>query len=108
MVAIPVNDERRRVQRIPHAVRLEFSWKGQAWRAKTQDLNRVGALIASPVTCPAGTLLDITNLDNGRTACFRVAWAWFGDTDGVDRFKLGLEAAEPKDDFWGLELAGQA
>ena len=108
MVAIPVTDERRRVQRIPHAVPVEFSWKGQARRAKTEDLNRVGALIVSPVTCPAGTVLEITNLSNGCTACFRVAWAWFGDTDGVDRFKLGLEAAEPKDDFWGPEVAGQA
>jgi len=96
------DDERRRSRRIPLEVPLQFAWKGATHHARTVDLSREGAMVFAPVTCPAGTELEIVNLHSQRRGRFRVVWAWFGDGSATGRYKLGLEAVETHGSFWGL------
>jgi len=86
-------------------VPLQFEWKGVTHHARTADLSRQGALVLAPVTCPAGTELEIVNLHSQRRARFRVVWAWFGDESPAARYKLGLEAVEMQGSFWGATYA---
>lgn len=99
------DSDRRRTRRIPLSVPLEFAWRGLTHRARTEDLNRDGALVQSPITCPAGTILEVTNLYSRRKARFRVVWAWFGEREGTGRYRLGLESVDLDDEFWGVSFA---
>jgi hypothetical protein len=99
------DDERRRWRRIPLEVPLQFEWKGATHHARTADLSRDGALVLAPVTCPAGTELEVVNLHSQRRGRFRVVWAWFGDGSLTGRYKLGLQSVDSQGSFWGVSSA---
>jgi len=100
-----VEIDRRRSRRIPLEVPLQFDWKGATHHARTTDLSRDGALVLAPVTCPAGSEIEVVNLHSQRRARFRVVWAWFGDGSPTGRYKLGLEALDRESSFWGETFA---
>jgi hypothetical protein len=98
--------ERRSSRRIALEVPLQFEWKGATHHARTSDLSRDGALVLAPITCPAGTELEVVNLHSQRRGRFRVVWAWFGDASSPSgRYKLGLQALDTQRSFWGVSYA---
>jgi hypothetical protein len=89
--------DNRRSPRILRKVLLRIERGGTFTMAHTAVINLHGALILSKVPFDDDTRLDVTNLQVGVRAVFRVVWC--GEPDG-GYHKLGLELVD-ECDFWG-------
>lgn len=87
-------------------VALRVSCEGRARDAETAVVNRHGALLLAPEAYPEGTILEITNLESGRSASFVVVWTGGPATRRLVR--LGVELREGPEDFWGPDYERMA
>lgn len=91
--------EGRRSPRVLLRVGLKVAAQGNTRDAETAVVNRHGALLLARQPYAEQDSLDITNLESGRTAPFRVVWS--GGPGPRSLFKIGVELAEEIEDFWG-------
>ncbi len=70
--------------------------------AETVAVSRFGALLRTPSLFKVGAPLTVTNNFSHETAQFRVAWIAREKSDG--RWDTGIEAAHPREDFWGIRF----
>src|SRR5512141_2725349 len=69
----------RRLPRIPLRLPIELTWRGDAWRAETEDVGPGGCLVLSPRALPSDGSLVLTLRNEERADALRVygsvAWA---------------------------------
>ncbi len=73
--------------------------------AETVVVNRFGALLRAPAPLKHGSEFTLTNTFSGQVEKFRVVWA---GQKQADHWDIGVEAVNPRDEFWGLSLPPQA
>jgi hypothetical protein len=93
--------QRRRSERIPLELPMEFEWRGASHSAVTALVNDDGALVRSPVSCPLKARLPARNPETGVEGLFEVAWTWVESEDADRQNRLGLKMLEPGPVFWG-------
>ncbi len=71
-------------------------------KAETAMVSRFGALLRIPVKVKKGTTLKATNIFSTQTEEFRVAYVAEFRTEG--KWDVGVEAVNPRDDFWGIRF----
>ncbi len=71
-------------------------------KAETVMVSRFGALLRVPVKPKKGTTLKATNIFSSQTEEFRVAYVAEFQTEG--KWDAGVEAVNPRDDFWGIRF----
>lgn len=96
---MPDTIDGRRSPRVLLRVGLTLIADGLARDAETAVVNRQGALVLAPQAYAEGATLDITNLESGRSAPFRVVWSGGAAPRGLS--KIGVELVEEIEDFWG-------
>lgn len=89
----------RRSPRVLLRVALKVAAQGEARDAETAVVNRHGALLLARQPFAEAESLEITNLESGRKAPFRVVWS--GGPGPRAMFKIGVELVEEIEDFWG-------
>ena len=70
--------------------------------AETAVVSRFGALLRTPSLFKMGTALTVTNNFSHETEQFLVVWIAEEKSDG--RWDTGIEAAHPREDFWGIRF----
>jgi hypothetical protein len=94
------SSEERRSPRVLLRVALKVGAPGaEARDAETAVVNRHGGLLLARQPFAEQESLEITNLESGRKAPFRVVWS--GGPGPRSLFKLGVELIAKIDDFWG-------
>lgn len=91
--------EGRRSPRVLLRVDLKVTAEGDTRDAETAVVNRHGALLLARRPYAEEENLEITNLESGRKAPFRVVWS--GGPGPRTLFKIGVELVEAIEDFWG-------
>jgi hypothetical protein len=71
-------------------------------KAETVMVSRFGALLRVSVKPKKGTTLKATNIFSSQTEEFRVAYVGEFQTEG--KWDAGVEAVNPRDDFWGIRF----
>ena len=99
--------EKRRGERVLIRIPVQVQGKAQDGRevveaAETAVVSRFGALIRIPVLLSMGSTLTITNQFSHEAEQFRVAWVGNKAVEG--RWDIGVEALNPRDDFWGIRF----
>jgi hypothetical protein len=89
----------RRSPRVLLRVALKVGAPGDTRDAETAVVNRQGALLLARQPYAEQESLEITNLESGRKAPFRVVWS--GGPGPRSLFKIGVEMVEEIEDFWG-------
>jgi PilZ domain len=79
--------ERRRSPRILREIAIRLDGDGRSCTALTAVINRHGAMVLAPVAFPEEAVLDLSNLENDRSARCRVVWC--AESEGGH--KLGVE-----------------
>jgi hypothetical protein len=87
------DDDGRRTCRIPLTERFPCVWNGATDRAQTENLNRDGTLILSPMTCRTWTVIEVTSSHDRDAAQCRAVWAGSWETGGSGRVELGVHAS---------------
>ena len=70
--------------------------------AETTLVSRSGALLRMASLLKLNSPLAVTNNLSRETEAFRVAWVAEVKVD--DRWEIGIEAANPQEDFWGIRF----
>jgi len=96
-----MQQQRRRSERIPLELPMEFEWRGTSHSAVTALVNDDGALVRSPVPCPLKARLPARNPETGAQGLFEVAWTWVEAEDADRQNRLGLKMLKPGPVFWG-------
>ena len=68
-------------------------------------VSRFGALLRMGSLLKMGSALTATNSLSKEEEVFRVAWIGERRPDG--RWDIGVEAANPREDFWGIRFPAQ-
>jgi len=68
-------------------------------------VSRFGALLRMDSLLKMGSALTVTNSLSKEEEVFRVAW--IGERRPDDRWDIGVEAANPREDFWGIRFPAQ-
>jgi len=68
-------------------------------------VSRFGALLRMDSLLKMGSALTVTNSLSKEEEVFRVAWIGERRPDG--RWDIGVEAANPREDFWGIRFPAQ-
>ena len=68
-------------------------------------VSRFGALLRMDSLLKMGSALTATNSLSKEEEVFRVAWIGERRPDG--RWDIGVEAANPREDFWGIRFPAQ-
>jgi len=89
----------RRSSRVLLRVALKLTAEGRTQDAETAVVNGHGALLLARESYAEGISLEVTNLESGRTAPFRVVWS--GGPGPRGHFKIGVELPDGIEDFWG-------
>lgn len=99
--------ERRRGERVLirvpvqlHGVAQDGSELKEA--AEAVVVSRFGALLRTHTPLQKGSSLTVTNGFSMETEKFRVVWVSDKPTD--ERWDVGVEAADPREDFWGIRF----
>lgn len=107
MASKPNLREKRRSERVLICVPIEVS--GEAIDGSplvgpgdTAVVNRHGALILLPVRLKPDSQVTLTNKFSNNTETFRVVWS--GEKPEQGRYEVGIEALNPRDDFWGIRF----
>jgi len=91
--------DERRSPRVLLRIAVRLAQEGLSRDAETAVVNRHGALLLVREACAEGVTLELTNLESGRSASFRVVWSGGEGPRGLS--KLGVTLLEPIEDFWG-------
>ena len=99
--------EKRRGERVLIRVPVKVRGVAQDGRevtetAETAVVSRYGALLCLPTLLKIGSTVNVTNGFSQEAEQFRVAWLADKQTDG--RWDTGIEALNPRDDFWGIRF----
>src|SRR5712692_5675015 len=70
--------------------------------AETVVISWFGALLRMHSMLEKGSLLTVTN-SSSKASQFRVAWVGTQLPDG--RWHIGIEALNPREDFWGISFS---
>ncbi len=102
-----VRQEKRRGERVLIRVPIQVQGVGAddnqvAEAAETAVVSRFGALLRVPTLLKVGSSLKVTNAFSKETEEFRVVWISEIRKDG--RWDTGVEAKNPRDDFWGIRF----
>ena len=92
--------EKRRSPRILRRLllRIRFENEDVAYDASTAVINRGGALILCPLEFADGARIEVTYVERGVSALFRVVWCG----QPLDSFyKAGIQLLVEDLDFWG-------
>ena len=89
----------RRSPRVVLQVPIRIAGGESTCEGQTAVVNRQGALILCPLRYPDESALEITNLESGESASFRVVW--WGQDDPRGMHKAGTEMLEDRPRFWG-------
>ena len=99
--------ENRRSERV--LIRVPIEVRGEAFDntpfsgpGDTAVVSRHGALVLLPVRLKPDSQLTLTNKFSQETETFRVVWSAEKPKDG--RYESGIEALNPRDDFWGIRF----
>ena len=96
-------ESRRRSPRIAAQVPISVGYEGVVVEGQTAVVNRHGALILCGVNCTEGGLLEITNRTTREQVHCRVVWCGSEIVHG--QRKLGVEMAEDRPAFWGIDFS---
>lgn len=96
-------ESRRRSPRVPMQVPIEVAFAGVTVDGHTALVSRHGALILCGVNCAKNDLLDITNRTTHEHVRCRVVWCGSEIVD--DQRKLGVETADDRPAFWGIDFS---
>jgi hypothetical protein len=98
---------RRRSPRILREIRIAVTCGEETVPGRTNVLSRHGALILCSLNLHLGEELTVTNRATGEaTACHVV---WCGDmVISTGERKFGVEMAEDRPGFWGIDFSGMA
>lgn len=88
----------RRSPRVVFQVPIRIASGETTCEGRTAVVNRNGALLLCPVKYPDESL-EITNMESGETAPFRIVW--WGQDDDAGMHKAGTEMLEARPHFWG-------
>ena len=107
MATEPHPREKRRSERVLIRVPIEVSGialdgSRLASPGDTAVVNRHGALILLPARLKPDSQLTLTNKFSRETETFQVVWSGEKPNDG--RYEVGIEALNPRDDFWGIRF----
>jgi len=91
--------EERRSPRVLLRIAVRLILDGVPRDVETAVVNRHGALLLVKEDRAEGETLELTNLESGRTASFRVVWSGGEGPRGLSR--LGVTLLDPIEDFWG-------
>ena len=89
--------ENRRSPRILRRVPIRIDCDSTGCAAHTAVINRQGAMILCTVSFESEARIDVTNLQTGQKAPFRVIWC---GEPAEGYHKLGIQLLEELD-FWG-------
>jgi len=99
--------EKRRSERV--LIRVPIEVKGETMNGQkfedagyTAAVNRNGALVLLTARLKPDSQLTLTNKFTQETETFRVIWSAEKPTEG--RHEAGIEALNPRDDFWGIRF----
>ena len=96
-------ESRRRSPRIAAQVPISVGYEGTVVEGQTAVVNRHGALILCGVNCSEDGLLEITNRTTHEQVHCRVVWCGSEILEG--QRKLGVEMAEDRPAFWGIDFS---
>ncbi len=99
--------EKRRGERVLIRIPLEINGVGEDGSAvsepsETVVVSRFGAMVRTATPLKKGSHLTVTNGFSKEVEKFRVAWLGEKQSDG--RWDVGIEAASPREDFWGIRF----
>jgi len=99
--------EKRRSERV--LIRVPIEVKGETVDGQglqdvgyTAVVNRHGALVLLTARLNPDSQLTLTNKFTQETETFRVIWSGEKPTEG--RYEAGIEALNPREDFWGIRF----
>lgn len=103
----PEKQEKRRSERVLIRVPIRIRGVGHDGRevvepAETTVVSRSGALLRTSSLLKLDSPLAVTNDLSRATANFRVAWIAEIKHDGL--WEIGIEAADAREDFWGIRF----
>ncbi len=107
MPSEPDHREKRRSDRV--LIRVPIEVQGETVEGQpvkdvgyTAVVNRHGALVMLTARLSPNSQLTLTNKFTQETENFRVIWSGEKPTEG--RYEAGIEALNPRDDFWGIRF----
>ncbi len=99
--------EKRRGERVLIRIPVQLKAVGQDGSevnepAETVAVSRFGALLRTSALLKKGSDLSVTNGFSGEAEKFHVVW--LGEKPSEGRWDIGIEAANPREDFWGIRF----
>ncbi len=99
--------DRRRGERVLIRIPVEVRGSGADGAeikesAETAVVSRFGALLCTATRLQKGAVMKVTHGFSHDTEEFRVVWS--GDAQKEGRWEAGVEALNPRDDFWGIHF----
>jgi hypothetical protein len=93
---------------VPLQLPLRLVWNRRTLVARTANVSDTGALVLSPVQCPIGSTVEITNLETEANCLFDVLWSLRDESQEGPGCRLGVRARPPAQVPEGAWLWGRA
>ena len=107
MASEPKIYERRRGERVFLRISIRVSGTGKDGKRVNEAgqvavVNRNGALIRLKTPLKPGSTTEVLNESTSENLIFRVVWVSERAREG--QFDMGVELAEPREEFWGIRF----